>query len=273
MSLENEATSLLERQAYMSILGLTTSDLSTNTLARMAYVKMIEGGGPPTGDFIGVPSDLFSSQNYKMKYNEAIKYFVDKVPKIYENFEAITDKYISNSFWIKKLADLELTKKVKKSLEKVLNEGKTFESWKKSIDLKALGEWYLETVFRTNVNSAYSAGRYEQQMNMKSIFEYWLYDAVMDSRTSELCSELDGKMYRADNPIWNKIYPPLHYNCRSDVIALNKTDLKAMNISQKSVDSYKIQDSEIYKEFVEKSNFANNPFDINYEKLYNDKRF
>lgn len=218
--------------------------------------------------------DEFEESNpFKMKFNEAIKYFMNKIPNVYERFEAISDKYISNNFWIKKITDLELTKKVKKSLEVALNEGKTLEYWKKNIDLKGMSDWYLETVFRTNIGSAYSAGRYEQQMNGISDFPYWLFDAVMDNRTSELCSELDGKIYRADNPIWQKIYPPLHYNCRSDVIALSKYDLKQMNITIKSVDVYDLSKSQNYTNFLEKSVFSNNPFEINYEKLYNNKRF
>ena len=209
---------------------------------------------------------------FKMKFQEAIKFFTDKVPVIYEKMEQITAKFINQNFWVKKIADLELTKKVKSSLDNAIKNGKTLDQWKKGINLKDLSDWYLDTVFRTNLSSAYSAGRYEQQMEVRGIFKYWLFDAVMDNRTSEICFSLDGKIYRSDNPIWSKIYPPLHFGCRSDVIALSDYDLRVMKIRQTEIDKYDVQNSEIYKNFVEKSTFANNPFDINYENLYNSKR-
>jgi uncharacterized protein with gpF-like domain len=38
----------------------------------------------------------------------------------------------------------------------------------------------------------------------------------LDDRTSEICSELDGKIFReADIDKYN---PPLHYNCRSVIV-------------------------------------------------------
>lgn len=208
---------------------------------------------------------------FKIKFAEAIKYFADKVPVIYEKLDTITAKFREQKFWVKKLTDLELTKKVKSSIQNSLKNGSTFEQWKKSVDLKGLADWYLETVFRTNMTTAYSSGRYEQQVEMASAFKYWLYDAVMDNRTSLICSELDGRIYRSDNPIWNTIYPPLHHGCRSDVIALSDNDIRIMNIKKSSIDNYEIQNSEVYKKFVEKSEFANNPFNVDYQKMYTEK--
>lgn len=210
---------------------------------------------------------------FKMKFQEAIKYFLGKMPRLYEEIDEINAKWIKNSFWIKKITDIELVKKIKKSLDTTLKVGKTFEQWKKGLDLKGLSEWYVENVFRTNMASAYSAGRFEQQQAVTGTFNYWLYDAVMDNRTSEICSELDGKIYRSDNPIWETIYPPNHYGgCRSDVIALSDYDIRVMGIKSKDIDTYDIQNSETYKKFLEKSDFANNPFKTDYETMYNQKR-
>ncbi len=209
---------------------------------------------------------------FKIKFAEAIKYFADKVPVIYEKFDTITAKFREQKFWVKKLTDLELTKKVKASIQNSLKNGSTFEQWKKSVDLKGLSDLYLENVFRTNMTTAYSNGRYEQQVDMDSVFKYWLYDAVMDNRTSLICSELDGRIYRSDNPIWNIIYPPNHYGgCRSDVIALSDYDIRIMGIKSKDIDTFDVQNTEVYKKFVEKSEFANNPFNVDYQKMYTEK--
>lgn len=208
---------------------------------------------------------------FKMKFSEAINYFLEKVPILYEKIEELTARTIKQSFWVKKITDLELTKKVKASIENSLNTGETFKTWKKNVNLNNLSDWYLENVFRTNMSSAYSSGRYEQQIEVSSIFKYWLYDAILDKRTTEICSELDGKIYRSDNPIWNVIYPPNNYNCRSDVIALSDYDIRKMNIKNEDIDNYSTQNTEVYKKFTEKSTFANNPFNVDYEKMYNEK--
>ena len=209
---------------------------------------------------------------FKIKFAEAIKYFADKVPVVYEKFDTITAKFREQKFWVKKITDLELTKKVKASIQNSLKNGSTFEQWKKSVDLKGLSDLYLENVFRTNMTTAYSNGRYEQQVDMDSVFKYWLYDAIMDNRTSLICSELDGRIYRSDNPIWNIIYPPNHYGgCRSDVIALSDYDIRIMGIKSKDIDTFDVQNTEVYKKFVEKSEFANNPFNVDYQNMYTEK--
>lgn len=44
----------------------------------------------------------------------------------------------------------------------------------------------------------------------------------------------NGKVFRADDPIWQKIYPPNGYNCRCKVIALDYEQVarEGYNISE-----------------------------------------
>lgn len=47
-----------------------------------------------------------------------------------------------------------------------------------------------------------------------SIFAY-RYTAVLDSRTTEYCRELDGKVFQANDPNFALLTPPQHFGCRS----------------------------------------------------------
>lgn len=90
---------------------------------------------------------------------------------------------------------------------------------------KKLMPYRLDTIFRTNIQSAYAAGRYQQQMRTVAQRPYWEYDAVMDSRTRPVHAMLNGRVFAADDPIWATIYPPNGYRCRCWVRALTQAQL------------------------------------------------
>ncbi|MDG3109151.1 minor capsid protein [Streptococcus suis] len=49
--------------------------------------------------------------------------------------------------------------------------------------------------------------------------EYYRFLATLDLRTSSICREHDGKIYKVSERITGKNYPPMHPWCRSDTIA------------------------------------------------------
>lgn len=50
------------------------------------------------------------------------------------------------------------------------------------------------------------------------------YTAVLDSRTTEYCRSLDGKVFSVDDPRLATIWPPNHFRCRSTMTAIKATD-------------------------------------------------
>ena len=176
--------------------------------------------------------DISEINPYKLVNEEAVKFYTDRTPMLINQLDEINEVVISNVFYIKHSTDLEVTKKLYNSLNKNLEQGLTFKDWKEDLGkiaddlgIKQNG-YYLENVYRTNNATAYNAGRQERQMQTVDSNPYWLYDAIDDGRTSDICLALDGKIYKANNPIWNDIYSPNHYGCRSNIIALSKEDLE-----------------------------------------------
>ncbi len=181
---------------------------------------------------------------FKMKYEEAIKHFNDKTPIMFETLEEISEEVRSNFFWLKKSTDLECTDKVFSYLRKAIEEGDTLKEFKEGADevLKKAGlgkkGHYLETVFRTNIQSAYSAGNWKQQYESRERFPYLQYMITKDINTSDICLNFANRVYRYDSPFWNKYYPPNHYRCRATTISLSKEEVNeaGLTISRKVID-------------------------------------
>ncbi|HEM4237828.1 TPA: minor capsid protein [Streptococcus suis] len=54
--------------------------------------------------------------------------------------------------------------------------------------------------------------------------EYYRFLATLDLRTSSICREHDGKIYKVSERITGKNYPPMHPWCRSDTIASDDSE-------------------------------------------------
>jgi SPP1 gp7 family putative phage head morphogenesis protein len=72
---------------------------------------------------------------------------------------------------------------------------------------------YLKTEYDTAMQSAIMAHKWDT-LNA----EYLEYSTVGDDRVREDHAALDGLTYPKNHPIWNKMYPPLAWNCRCTVI-------------------------------------------------------
>lgn len=173
------------------------------------------------------------------------------------------DSALAKATTIAKLSSLEMTKDIYTSLETAMREGKGFQQWKKElvaelerkgwvvghdkaisrgIDGKLLadpktGEYFgtprrLETIYRTNMQAAYSAARYQRLRENIDNRPYWQYSAVGDERTRPAHQVLNGQIYRYDDPFWATFYPPNGFNCRCTVIALDERDLKRKGIDK-----------------------------------------
>lgn len=169
---------------------------------------------------------------FKLSFTEAINWFCKKFPVLYDVIEDITKKVDEQFFYMKRSTELEVTKKLYYNLLDNLKNGGTFKTWlemsKEVLNKSGLGDspWYLELVYRNNMASAYNAGAfYNQQLNKKNK-PYGLYDGVDDSRQSDICKALDGKVFPLDHPFWNNYLPPNHHGCRSQRIALDAEELE-----------------------------------------------
>lgn len=159
---------------------------------------------------------------------EAIEYFLAKevVPsEVYKSMEAL---YRDAAFSISGVEEDLLLQAAKAGLDHALETGATgaeFESIMNAAfdaaGVGPLGKHHMETVFRTNIMSAYSAGRYEQQMDPDVMEEYpWFEFRTISGNPCDICDPMNGFQAPKDDPVWDKYYPPLHHNCMCEVISI-----------------------------------------------------
>ena len=186
------------------------------------------------------PLTEFSSDEenpFNLPFSKAIDWFIKKFPILYDHLDDVTKKVNETFFYIKRSLELETTRTLYNNLLDNLSNGGTLKDWleasKTILDKTGLGDspWYLELVYRNNMQSSYNAGAfYNQELNKKNK-PYGLYDAIDDERTSEICQILNGKVYPLDHPFWNRYLPPNHHGCRSKRITLSKEELEEYGLT------------------------------------------
>lgn len=90
------------------------------------------------------------------------------------------------------------------------------------LGLSPLKPYQLETIFRTQLQMSFAAGRYqaEQHPDIDEILWGYKYSTVGDDRVRDQHAALEGITLTKDDPFWQRFYPPNGWNCRCQVIPL-----------------------------------------------------
>lgn len=185
---------------------------------------------------------------------QALEYLRAKGLRRSFSFADLTAEERRSAFTIAKMLDMDLLADVQASLTAAMAAGTPFRQWAQSITpmLQAKGWWgkqpvvdpatgqtvtaqlgsahRLQTIFRTNMQSAYAAGEWQQITEQAELAPYLMYDAVDDFRTRPEHAALDGKIRPADDAFWRHYYPPNGWNCRCGVIQLSADEVEEMGL-------------------------------------------
>lgn len=192
------------------------------------------------------PPDL--SYIISLPPEKAIEYFKSKGYTFSWNWYDMWQEAHAKAFTVAKVMRMDILQDIREMVQKSLDEGITFAQFKKELEpkLKTKG-WLgkkiigdeqgarqvqlgsphrLKTIYQTNLQTAYNAGRWKEQMENVDNRPYLQYVAVMDKRTRPAHAALNGKVFPAGDPFWNTHYPPLGFRCRCRVRALSSKNLK-----------------------------------------------
>jgi SPP1 gp7 family putative phage head morphogenesis protein len=177
-------------------------------------------------------------------FDKAVAWFRERVPLTSAEWAKLTEEAQARAFTVANVAQLDVVADVWRALDEAIAGGTTFADFKAAVGDKLAAEWggedatRLETIFRTNVQLAYNAGRYDQQTD-PAVLEarpFWRYSAVLDSRTSRICGPLHGTTLPADHSWWSHHQPPLHFNCRSTIVSLTPDQAQSFGIATDAPD-------------------------------------
>ena len=171
------------------------------------------------------------------------------------------------AFTVAKLGTAEEIEKAKQILIRALKDGETYAAtWqtvKETLNGKGtLNPNYWETVFRTNTQSAYIAGKLQkyQETNVKA-FQLMV---IEDSRTSPFCrSLLDkttgyGMILPVNHQFWKTYgFPPYHFNCRTSICPVYGSMIgkAGYNVDNPSMNSFR------RSKFKPQKGFGGNPLE------------
>lgn len=155
---------------------------------------------------------------------EALQYAHSKKVVLPDEFYSMDLKTRQMATTVSFLSSLEQAESVIKSLNKTLASCGTFNDFQKLVAESeiVLPKHYLDNVFRTNIQSAYGHGRWQQQQRNKDKRQYLMYSAINDSRVRPSHLALNRIVLPIDHPFWLTHYPPVGYRCRCTVISLTE---------------------------------------------------
>jgi SPP1 gp7 family putative phage head morphogenesis protein len=202
----------------------------------------------------------------KIAFSDAVKFLKGQVPVTKSEWDKLEPKVRFRAFTVSRLSECSYIEAVKGLLIDSIENGTRFaETWKNA---KAWADadqtenflpGYWENVYRTNMETAYTAGKLMQYDKTNPV-AYQLF-VIEDSRTSTICRHLltesgHGMILAVDHPFWKTYgFPPYHYQCRTSFRAIyasqiGKDGINTDNPSMKSLAKFKPLDG-----------FGGNPLD------------
>ncbi len=190
---------------------------------------------------------------FELPPSDAISYLEKKGFKIGWDWHETLDNAHSRAFTVAKVARMDLLQDIRQSLISAMQQGQTLEQWKASITpvLQDKGWWgkktvinpegreqevqlgsprRLRTIYDTNMQSAFAAGRYKAMLASAEARPYWEWRHITISNPRKQHVALNGRLFRFDDPFWNVAYPPSEWGCKCRVIARSAREVEGKEI-------------------------------------------
>lgn len=174
-----------------------------------------------------------------MTFEEAVDYFKERVPVSSSVFYKIAEKYRGLAFTVGGYTKAQILKRFYDEILAALEDGNTLSEFRSRMNeflasegYEGLGPLQADLIFRTNIQTAYNVGHYEQMTapGVMQLRPYWQYDAVNDAHTRSSHLAMDGRVFPADSPVWDSWFPPNGFRCRCTVKTLSKRQVEARGL-------------------------------------------
>ena len=187
-------------------------------------------------------SDFADAVPKPLSFDEAVAFSQGRISLTRDDYYQVSDALRARAWTVGRLAQLDAVERARTHyLAQLKGDASGVEPFVQSLDLDgAMGAsgWasgqagYYETVYRTNIQSDYNAGRAQQfKNNPPALLEFI---GIEDARQTDICARRTGTVLPPDDPWWEANWPPLHYNCRSTVRAIYADEAAGYDLSKLS---------------------------------------
>lgn len=202
-------------------------------------------------------------------FKEAVNYLKDKITLTSTEYKLLSDECRSKAFTVSGYSSLEVLQTFLDELTDAAQNGETKEQFREKMNsfltthgYDSLNPWKSDTIFRTNMQTAFNVGHYESMTDetTKKLRPYWQYETAGDGEVRESHAIMHGKVFSADDPIWDIWYPPNGFRCRCMVKSLTKKQVEERGLVVENELPYDINrdTGEIIPAFPDKG-FSRNP--------------
>lgn len=230
---ELQQVNSLDQFVNLSPLGPWFPQIMEKTLM-LAYMKGFEDEAEEVTEF----KEPLPAEWEVQGFDAALRALKQKRVISPAQFKAAEAQIKAMSFSVQKIERLDALMKIRESLQAAINTGASLKDWKGNLadifeahGVTPLKPWHIENVFRTNLQSTYNVGHREAVMGDRNV-ELLQFIGVPDERQSSICRDLNGLIYPKDDPIWDTITPPNHYQCRSRTRPISKQRARRNGITK-----------------------------------------
>lgn len=179
---------------------------------------------------------------------DALAFFAQKRLQPGFDYRDVWREEHATAFTVAKITETDVLGAVKTSLERALNEGQSFGSWRRNIrpELERAGWWgrrevadpktgeiretdlstpaRLRTIYDTNIRTANSAGQWERIQRTKRFLPYLLYTVGPSVQHRPEHLAWHGTLLPADDPWWLTHFAPNGYGCKCSIRQVGRAE-------------------------------------------------
>lgn len=164
---------------------------------------------------------------------DAREQFEQRKPVTRDVYDAMTDAARRRAVTVAGAATADIVRTVQRELVRQVSEGADLRDFSKRVVPRLeqagwtpINDSHVENVLRTNVGTAYNAGR-ARQMTQPEVLRfrpYWQIVTVNDGPPRQRKTHQDAHLVvlAADDPFWLEAYPPFGYQCRCRVRSIGR---------------------------------------------------
>lgn len=188
----------------------------------------------------------------KLPPEKAIEFFRKKGFTINWDWRETLNDANNATFQVARATNMGVLKDIRKMVDKAIADGITFKQFAKELEpmLVKRGWWgsqivdgkrvqlgslhRLNTIYQTNTQSAYNAGRWETQSRDTKRRPFLRLNEVDDASSRLNHKRMNGVIQLIASVFWKTQYPPRGFNCRARAQSLTEKQAKAFGITKKA---------------------------------------